>query len=76
LDRQPSVATWAKSDHLGVEVFYTFNGVVRRYLPDFLNRLTDGRMLVLEAKGQDDEEQRSKRQFLDEWGQAVNQHGG
>ena len=33
-------------------------------------------MLILEVKGQDDDEQRTKRQFLDEWVRAVNSHGG
>ena len=33
-------------------------------------------MLVLEIKGQDNQEQRTKREFLDEWVRAVNGHGG
>jgi len=33
-------------------------------------------MLVLEVKGQDNQEQRTKREFLDEWVRAVNGHGG
>lgn len=65
-----------KNDHLGFEVLYTHRGVVHKYLPDFLVRLTDGRMLILEVKGQDDDEQRTKRQFLDEWVRAVNTHAG
>lgn len=42
----------------------------------FLVRLADGRMLILEVKGQDDDEQRTKRQFLDEWVRAVTSHAG
>jgi type III restriction enzyme len=76
LERSPHVAAWAKNDHLGFEVLYTHRGVVHKYLPDFLVRLVDGRMLILEVKGQDDDEQRTKRQFLDEWVRAVNTHGG
>jgi type III restriction enzyme len=76
LDRSPHVVAWVKNDHLGFEVLYTHRGVVHKYLPDFLVRLADGRMLILEVKGQDDDEQRTKRQFLDEWVRAVNSHGG
>jgi type III restriction enzyme len=76
LDRNPAVAAWAKNDHLGFEVLYIFKGVVRKYRPDFLIRLTDDSMLVLEVKGQDSPEDRTKREFLAEWITAVNEHGG
>ena len=33
-------------------------------------------MLVLETKGQDTEQDKVKRRYLDEWTQAVNAHGG
>ena len=33
-------------------------------------------MLVLEVKGQDNQENQTKREFLDEWVRAVNQQGG
>ena len=33
-------------------------------------------MLVLETKGQDTEQDRVKRRYLDEWTQAVNAQGG
>ena len=43
---------------------------------DFLVRLRSGDMLVLETKGQDTEQDKVKRQYLEEWIQAVNAHGG
>lgn len=76
LDRSEHVDAWVKNDHLGFEVLYVFKGIVRKYRPDFLIRLADGTMLVLEVKGQDSQENRTKRQFLDEWVNAVNAHGG
>lgn len=76
LDRDPNVAAWVKNDHLSFEVIYVFDGVVRRFRPDFLVRLTGGTTLVLEVKGQDSAQNQAKRQFLDEWVRAVNQHGG
>lgn len=33
-------------------------------------------MLVLEVKGQDTPQNQTKRRFLAEWIEAVNQHGG
>lgn len=41
-----------------------------------LVRLTSGDMLVLETKGEDTEQDKVKRRYLDEWVQAVNAHGG
>ena len=76
LDRSPLVDSWVKNDHLGFEVLYVYRGVVRKYRPDFLIRLRSGDMLVLETKGEDDDQSRAKRRFLEEWVHAVNQHGG
>ncbi|MFH1572588.1 MAG: type III restriction endonuclease subunit R, partial [Acidobacteriota bacterium] len=76
LDDSDAVAAWVKNDHLGFEVLYVYRGVVRKYRPDFLVRLAKGDMLVLETKGQDTEQDRVKRRYLDEWVQAVNAHGG
>ena len=76
LDRNPDVEAWVKNDHLGFEVFYIYNGVVRKYRPDFLIRLKSGEMLVLETKGKDTDQDRTKRRFLNEWVNAVNAHGG
>jgi type III restriction enzyme len=76
LDQHPAVDAWVKNDHLGFEVLYVYRGVVRKYRPDFLIRLHSGMYLVLETKGRDTEQDRTKRRFLDEWVQAVNAHGG
>ena len=76
LDRSPLVYAWAKNDHLGFEVEYVFGGVVRKYRPDFLVRLTDGKMLVLETKGEVTPIAETKFQYLKDWVEAVNTHGG
>ncbi len=75
-DRNTNVKSWVKNDHLGFEIIYIFRGVVRKYYPDFLIRLKDGTMLILETKGQDTQQDKTKREFLDEWVRAVNNHGG
>ena len=76
LDHNPAVGAWVKNDHLGFEVHYAYRGVVRKYRPDFLIRFRSGDVLVLETKGRDREQDETKRQFLDEWVRAVNEHGG
>jgi type III restriction enzyme len=76
LDRNDHVAAWVKNDHLGFEIPYIFKGVVRKYWPDFIIRLTDGTHLVLETKGQETQQDKTKREFLSEWVRAVNDHGG
>ena len=70
------MAAWVKNDHLGFEVLYVYRGVVRKYRPDFLIRLADGEYLILETKGRDTEQDRTKRRFLEEWVRGVNEHGG
>ena len=76
LDHNINVQAWAKNDHLGFEITYIFEGVVRKYRPDFLIRFINGKTLVLETKGQDTPKDKVKREALNEWIQAVNSHGG
>jgi type III restriction enzyme len=76
LDNSDAVAAWVKNDHLGFEVLYLYRGVVRKYRPDFLVRLKNGDMLVLETKGQQSEQDRTKLTYLGEWTKAVTAHGG
>jgi type III restriction enzyme len=33
-------------------------------------------MLILETKGEETEQDKVKRRYLDEWAEAVNDHGG
>ena len=76
LDHNRLVDAWVKNDHLGFEVLYVYRGVVRKYRPDFIIRLRSGNTLILETKGQPDEQSYSKRRALEQWIEAVNQHGG
>ena len=72
LEKNPHVVAWAKNDHLGFEILYVFDGVVRKYTPDFLIRLDNGKTLVLETKGQESRRDKEKRKALAEWISAVN----
>lgn len=76
LDNSEEVAAWVKNDHLGFEVLYIYKGIVRKYRPDFLVRLENGGMLVLETKGEETEKDKVKQYYLDEWVKSVNTHGG
>ena len=57
-------------------MLYVYKGVVHKYRPDFIVRLKPGKFLVLETKGQDTDQDKTKRSFLDEWVKAVNEHEG
>lgn len=76
LDHNSQVASWAKNDHLGFEVTYIFEGTFHKFRPDYLVRLLNGTMLVVEIKGQDSARDQTKRRYLAEWVEAVNGHGG
>lgn len=68
----PHVVAWVKNDHIGFEVPYSFNGAFHQYRPDFLIKLDNGKILVLEVKGQQKEKDVAKWKAMDEWIIAVN----
>lgn len=74
-ERNKNVVSWAKNDHLGFVINYVYEGVIHKFYPDFLVKLKNGKMLVLEVKGIDDQKNKTKRKYLDEWVQAVNEDG-
>ena len=73
IEKNSHVLAWAKNDHLGFDIIYIFDGVVRKYVPDFLIRLDNGKTLVLETKGQQTRKDIEKRKALAEWIAAVNE---
>ncbi|MBS0570960.1 MAG: type III restriction endonuclease subunit R, partial [Proteobacteria bacterium] len=75
-EKNPNVVAYAKNDHLNFQVYYLWNGARRRFLPDFLVRLSNGKTLVLEIKGVDDAQNKTKRAALSAWVEGVNQKGG
>jgi len=75
LDRHPEVDAWVKNDHLGFDILYIHNGVVKKYWPDFIIRMKSGDYLVLEVKGQNKAIDKTKRRFLEEWTEAVTADG-
>ncbi len=76
LDKSDLVESFVKNDHLGFYILYNHKGVIRKYYPDFMIRLANGEYLILETKGVDNQQNKTKREFLNEWVNAVNNHGG
>ncbi len=75
MDDDKNVVAWVKNDHLGFVINYVFRGVFHKFYPDFLIRLTNGKMLILEVKGIDDQQNKTKRDYLNEWVEAINSDG-
>lgn len=76
LEKRADVSAYAKNDHLGFQIYYLWRGSKRKFVPDFLIRLANGKHLVLEIKGEDSDQNRNKRMALDTWVRAVNERGG
>lgn len=76
LEQLDEVAAYAKNDHLGFRIYYLWRGSKRKFVPDYLIRLANGKQLVLEIKGEDSDQNRAKRMALDAWVRAVNARGG
>lgn len=82
LDRHPRVRAWVKNHNLGFEVPYNCGGEVRRYRPDFIVRVDDGRgeddplNLIIETKGYRGEDAKDKAATMQTyWVPGVNALG-
>ncbi len=76
LDKSDLVTSFVKNDHLAFYILYNHKGVIRKYYPDFMIRLANREYLILETKGVDSQQNQTKREFLNEWVEAVNNQGG
>ncbi len=75
LEQSDKVLAWVKNDHLGFEIYYQFDGTLRRYRPDYLVSLSDRTNLILETKGKVDDAALAKKAAAEEWVEAVNDTG-
>ncbi len=73
LDGCPDVATYAKNYHaVGFKLDYVnSDGEIANYYPDFLVKLTDGRMIIAETKGLEDLDVAPKMHRLHQWCEDV-----
>jgi type III restriction enzyme len=76
LDSHPKVETFVKNSGLGFAVPYTLRGTAHDYLPDFVVRLDGGkRHLIIEIKGQPNEQSDAKKRAAEQWCEAVTTDG-
>jgi type III restriction enzyme len=74
LGSHPAVAAWVKNDRLGLVIPHRKEGTPRKYLPDFLVDLKNGRHLIVEIKGQMGDAA-IKKAAAERWCRAVNNDG-
>jgi type III restriction enzyme len=81
LDESPGVRAWAKNHRLGFEIPYLHSGIAHSFIPDFLVDVVapereDGvEHVVVEVKGLEREQDRSKDVGAARWIAAVNHWG-
>lgn len=75
LDAHPGVARWVKNDHLGFVIPYRKRNIQARYIPDFIVVLDNGLQLIVEIKGQYDDDADVKAKAAGRWVRAVNHLG-
>ncbi len=74
LEQCPDVASYAKN-YLAVHFkldYVNADGDISNYYPDFIVRLTDGRVVIVETKGQEDLDVPPKMERLRQWCEDVN----
>jgi type III restriction enzyme len=81
IERMTEVMHYVKNDHLGFEIPYTFEGSEKKYTPDFIVCIDDGRgsdflNLIVEVSGERGEKKAAKVSTARNlWIPAVNNHG-
>ena len=75
MDTNNAVDRWVKNERLGFVIPYRREGILRRYLPDFLVVLKNGERLIVETKGRDAPDVELKEKAALRWCQAINNDG-
>ena len=75
LDESPRARAWAKNERLGLTIPYRHGATTHHHVPDFLVELADGSFLLVEVKGLEREQDRSKEAGARRWVDAVNHWG-
>lgn len=75
LEQTDLVHSYVKNDHLDFTIDYQFAGSQHVYVPDFLVKLNNGRTIILEVKGYEDEQSRAKHEAAKRWCDAVSRWG-
>jgi type III restriction enzyme len=76
LDTHPMVESFVKNAGLGFAIPYTLRGTAHDYVPDFVVKLRDRNAhLIVEIKGQQDEQSEAKGRAAEQWCAAVSASG-
>lgn len=75
LDEHPLIESWVKNHRLHLEIPYIYMGNSHRYRPDFVVRMTNGLMVLLEGKGEADEKDDAKATAARMWVAGVSAWG-
>ncbi len=78
LDEADDVASWLWNDQSGVgfRIQYSFEGRMPYYYPDFLVRLTDGSLSIVESKGSIRERDRAKQSRAERYADILREATG
>ncbi len=79
-EAHPRVRSYVKNQALGLEIPYHFGSILRKYIPDFIVRVDDGKPdllnLIVEIKGLRGEDAKDKKTTMDTyWVPGVNHLG-
>ncbi len=79
-EAHPHVTAYVKNHNLGLEVPYRYGSVSRKYIPDFIVRVNEGKEhplnLIVEIKGYRGEDAKEKKAVMEEyWVPGVNNLG-
>ena len=75
LEESALVESYARNDHLELNIPYEFEGVNHYYEPDFLVKLAGGKTVIVEIKGYETNQDRAKHEAARRWVDAVNNWG-
>ncbi|HJP82741.1 MAG TPA: DEAD/DEAH box helicase family protein [Fimbriimonadaceae bacterium] len=77
LEKSPHVQSYARNENLDFTIPYVDSqGAPRTHRPDFIVRLTNGKLVALEVKGHERELDQIKKKAGLKWAAAVNQYYG
>jgi type III restriction enzyme len=69
------VLCYVRNDRPFLLIPYEYEGVQHHFEPDYLVKLKNGKNLVMEVKGEEDDQDRAKYQAVHRWVAAVNNWG-
>jgi len=69
------IRCYARNERLEFNIPYEYDGLGHSYQPDFLVQLSLGQTLVLEIKGEEDDQDRAKYEAARRWVRSVNRWG-